>query len=81
VLASLAVSSAISADVPPDDDGEVVRRARRVPSVRSFSSRNATSFSGVSSALVSWYRYALVGRAAALGHEQELVLVALGTGS
>ncbi len=48
-----------------------------VPSRRSFSSRNDISRCGLSSALVSWNRKRLVGRAAALGHEEERVGVAV----
>ena len=48
-----------------------------VPSRRSLSSRKASRLVGLRSALVSWNRKRLVGRAAALGHEQELVGVAV----
>ena len=43
-----------------------------------MSATNFSKLAGFSSALVSWKRKQLVGRAAALGDEEELVLVALG---
>ncbi len=48
-----------------------------MPSVRSFSSRNAHQPGGVQDGLGLLVQVALVGRAAALGHEQELVGVAV----
>ncbi len=67
-----------SAEVPPMTNARWYGGQAAVPRYFIFSTRNFSSFSGVSSALVSWKSMRLVGRAAALGDEEELVLGALG---
>ena len=59
-LASLTVFSVISADVPPMTIARWYGGQAAVPSVRIFSSRNASSDFGFSSAFVSWNRNVLL---------------------
>jgi hypothetical protein len=77
--ASLTVFRSISAEVPPMTMARWYGGQAAVPSVLIFSSRNAAALR-VEQRLRLLEQEALVGRAAALGHEQELVLVAVGRG-
>ena len=61
-----------------DDDGEVVRRARRGAERAHLLVEERAAGSRVEQRLGLLEQVALVGRAAALGHEQELVGVAVG---
>ena len=73
---SLAVFIAYSAEVPPITTARWYGGHAAVPSERSFSSRNFIQALRVQQGLGLLEEVALVGRAAALGHEQELVVVA-----
>ena len=59
-----------------DDDSQVIRRARRGAERAASSRRGTAAARRVEQRLRLLVQEALVGRAAALGHEQELVLVA-----
>ena len=76
-MASFAVSTANSADVPPIDDGQVVRRAGRRAERLHLLEDPRQQRRLVEQRLGLLVQVALVGAAAALGDEQELVRVAV----
>src|SRR5258705_374959 len=62
---------------PADHDREVIRRARRGPERADLGVEKRAQPVGVQDRLGLLVQVALVGRAAALGHEQEVILVAV----